>query len=47
MGKQNKPKRDARHLHEQEALPLLLFVLLNICELALARRVLRPASTCG
>ena len=36
MGKQNKPKRDAQHLQEQDGLPLVLFVSLRVCELALA-----------
>lgn len=37
MGKQNKPKRDAQYLQEQDGLPLVLFVSLHVCELALAR----------
>lgn len=35
MGKQNKPKRDAQYLQEQDGLSLVLFVSLHVCELAL------------
>lgn len=36
MGKQNKLKRDAQHLQEQDGFPLVLFVSLHVCESVLA-----------